>query len=384
MISVCCCAYNSKWETEIFIEGLHRHNPDVEFEVVVTHDDRANDGSVKKFNQLSRKYKNVKIVRHSPEQTIQYFEAALDYYEKKNLLTPYIRNGFRKNLKRYKKDKLVDRTKGFLWQSSGILYNKAVKHSSGDIIIVTPGDFFYLFGLKELEKYVQQHQKNGLFYASPPALRPRITNKPYEYVKKKLEQIRSGEIPYLKAHFNRDYLECPPRLDRTYLPDYFTGNIVSLDRPDFTRLASRFCRTAFSDKNPYSNAEMRRNPHYHGFHLMTRKTYRTIGGFTEEWVHRAYADDKMTYHGKRIDPYVILPPQFSVSVDRPFEIVPCGDPPYASNWKELAHLVDPLFDEHPIPSGEKRTYLYSNLATTKEITRMVLKDLPVTAPPVRF
>jgi hypothetical protein len=39
--------------------------------------------------------------------------------------------------------------------SSGLLYNLAVEASSGDTLIITPGDFLYLFSLKELEEYVK-------------------------------------------------------------------------------------------------------------------------------------------------------------------------------------------------------------------------------------
>lgn len=383
MISICCCTLNSKWETQIFVEGLHCHNPDIEFEIIITHDDRVEDGSAEFLQELSKKYQNVKVLYHSPEETIAYFETALNYYDRRKFFTKEIRKGFRQNFEAYKEGTLVDPTKGFLWQSSGILYNKAVQASSGDILIVTPGDFFYLFSLSKLQKHVYDKQQNGYYYASLPALKAQITNKPLWYIKEKLEQIRSQEIEYHKAHFNRDYLRCPPSLDKMYLPDPFTGSITSLDNSAFIRSSMNLARTAFSDENPWPNPVMRRNPQYHGFHAMTRKTYKAIGGFTEEWVHRAYADDKMTYHGKRIGPGQ-LPPQFSVSVDRPFEIVPCGDPLYPSDWYSLVKGIDPLFDRHPIPSGEKRTYLYDKIVKTKEMTQMVLRDMPVINRPIRF
>jgi hypothetical protein len=168
MISVCCCSTNAKRDTEIFIKALYAHNPDYNFEVIVAHDDRVNDGSGELFKKLQNQYSTLKIVTHTKKQTIEYMETALNYYARKSLFNPDIRKGMRANLAKYKAGEFLNPAGQILWQSSGILYNKAVKEASGDIIIVTPGDFIYLFSLAELEDYVKKQSRGGLFYASLP------------------------------------------------------------------------------------------------------------------------------------------------------------------------------------------------------------------------
>jgi hypothetical protein len=52
---------------------------------------------------------------------------------------------------------------------------------------------------------------------------------------------------------------------------------------------------------------------FHGFHVMTRPTFDLVGGFTEEYYGRSFADDKMTYLGDRTPGATQFPPDFGVA-----------------------------------------------------------------------
>ena len=369
MISVCCCSINSKFEAETFIEVLQVQNEGTEFEVVLTLDDRVEDGAREYLGRLEKKYKNVRIVLHTEQDTINYFTAALDYYDRKQLLTPKTRQGMRRNLEKYKEGTFPpDRTKAFLWQSSGILYNKAVKASRGDIIVVTPGDFLYLFPLRTLEGYVRRKAKRGLFYASLPTIFINVTNQDREWVEKEIHESHrkrpSQNWPrWVNKRLSRSYLRYPAMPGDVVLPDIRNDLAIEFGHPRRDTLLRRFCEQAGQD----TGDGIGRSPAFHGFHVMTREVYRTIGGFTEEWIHRAFADDKMTRLGERLAGYS-LPPRFSVAWCDLGAVDP-GEPglEQGKDWREKALEVDPYFGRHPVPPLSRGIFLHEGVATLREV-----------------
>lgn len=383
MISICCCTMNSKFDTEMFIRTLKYQNPDTEFEVIVTHDDRANDGSAERFKELEKEFPNVKFITHSHQNTLDYFERTLDYYDQRNLFQPHQRDFFRKRFELYKKGELVDNAKGFLWQSSGILYNKAVQASSGDVVIVTPGDFLYLFSLSDIEKYVRERMKNGQFYASPHAIFAKPTNLPIDWLTQHVQDVHNNKHRDPNWRYNseevfRDYLRYSPALDDIYIPDFYANKIIKFTDPNFFNEMHRVC----TDVAKHNGIQFL--PGFHGFHLMTRTTFNTIGGFSEEWFHRAWADDKMTAWGSRIYGHHTMPDHLTVCWTGQYELAEARGPGYPSEWREELPLVDPWYDKHPIPSAYGRTYLYTGLHADWEIGREITKVFSKGTSPVRI
>ena len=94
MISICCASINSKYDTSLFVEALHRHNPNYEFEVIVAHDNRVLDGSVEHFKEMVVKYPNVTVMESGEEVVMNYLDQLFRYYDKNNIFYIIILNEF--------------------------------------------------------------------------------------------------------------------------------------------------------------------------------------------------------------------------------------------------------------------------------------------------
>ena len=383
MLSICCCAINAKWDVEVFVRTLVAMNPNFDFEVIVTHDDRVNDGSSEHFAKLAQEIPQLKIVTHSEQDTVDYFRGCIDHYESSNLFNPSLRQLFRDNLDRYIAGEFVDRDKTFLWQSSGPLYNKAVAASSGDVLLVTPGDFIYLFSLEEIYNFVKQHQRNNFFYASPPAIWARITNLDPEWLDAHIASVYDGTFyregwRWDSLEIFRDYLQYPPKGADLVVPYMKENTKISLNSPDSFPQLAQFCEDS-----------LKHNMHqvisgFHGFHIMTRQTFDLIGGFTEEWFHRAFADDKMTALGVRSRFACGLPIKFSVAWCGQGEISSCQGPCYKEGWQDKLKEIDPWCDTHPLPSSVNPRYLFSDTIPNHYAVDLTNRNFNVLAPPVRI
>lgn len=388
MISICCCALNAKWDVEIFVRALVAQNPDVDFEVVVTLDDRMFDGSLEHLRKLEKEIKQLKIVHHTNDDTIQYLEAVIDYYDKKDLFTPAFRGVLKENLEKYKAGTFLDRKTGFLWLTSGLLYNKAVQASSGELLIVTPGDFMYLFSLKKLIDYVKRNHRDGQFYISPNALFARVTNQNKEWLDGLVDRIYNGEVGrgagregyrWDSIDVFRDYLNYSPDISRYYVPNFKEKRLVSLTDHNFHFEMEKLCNTFITGKNDGMQAIQ----YFHGYHIMSKKTYKTIGGFTEEYYARAFPDDKMTNLGNKIM-WQHTPPEISLAWCGQHEICLGRGPEEWPDWKARLAEVDPLWDQHPIPSINNAHYLHDGAADGGSMAQIVNRTFDRNSPPVRI
>lgn len=341
MISICCCALNAKFEVKNFVEALHLHNPGVEFEVVLTLDDRVQDGSMEFLKDLQQEYPNLVVVSHTYDDTLGYLDRLLAYYDKNDLFSSSFRSCLRSNLEKYKQGQLFDPTKSYLWMTSGVLYNKAVRSSCGDIIIVSPSDYIYLYGLRDLESYVTSRVREGLFYSKPNGLLSVLSNMSQD----ELQELADGPV-VLNRSFGRDLRRSIATSDLSVV-DFSKNRVVSVADPNFLEKMGSLCCRELSRKDPVTLLRA-----YHGQHIMTRQTWKAIGGFTEEFYGRAWPDDKMSALGSAItgsQPY--MPPRFSFSLCSSYHVRSHGIPeelfridPYASNrpldWLNATYLHD--------------------------------------------
>lgn len=390
MISICCCAINSKYEVNTFVRSLARHNKDVEFEVCLAHDDRVGDGSEEYYKELQKEFSFLKIIRHTHEDTVNYLEKLIQYYETNNIFDPLFRHDLLGNINKFKKKELFDTNKQFLWLSSGLLYNKAISISSGDLLVVTPADFVYLFSLKELRGFYDSNQRDGEFYAKFPALWARLTNQDPVWLYKILKEVqeRTSWNGYRWDHVEvfRDYLRTPSKLSEEFFPDFRNNLLINLDDESFPILARNYCIESFV------HGDIQSSPSFHGFHAMSRKTYDSIGGFTEEYPGRAWADDKMTALGAiRMNQLGLCPPlghglpsQFAIAWCGQYEVGPYRGEGYPKGWETIIREKDPLFDKHPTVNGCNLVYLHHGLTSDSSMIPKVINTFKRDFPPVRI
>lgn len=389
MISVCCCAINSRWDVHSFVECLEYHNKGTDFEIVLTHDCRVEDGSTETFNELIKKYPNFKVVRHTKQDTIDYLSWLMVMYEIRQRFNGDFRNHLLSNLRKYAEGTLANETKEFLWLSSGILYNKAIMASKGDIIVVTPADFLYLFRLKDLENHINQNSVKGLFYGGLRAIWARISNAPIDWIKLKTEQgSRRGNTktgPYDAPDVFRDFMRYPSMPNDLHLADCRRNEAINLGNSNFIDRMMSYTLECF--QNP---TDQLTTPNFHGFHAMTRKSYEMLGGFTEEFYGRAYADDKMTRRGDlchrpfRIKPD--LPTWASVAWIGQGEFCP-SRLDYAPNiTMEDLKRKDPYFDQHPSNMGVKHIQLHQGYVDNAYLNNLSKEhhEKFMHEPPTRF
>lgn len=365
MISVCCCAINAKWDVKTFVESICRHNQDTEFEIVLTHDNRVDDGGTEFFKELSEKHPQFRTVEHTNQDTINYLKWCLDVYNFRQRWTSDFREHLRRNLELYERDLFLDKTKSFLWISSGILYNKAIMAAKGDIFVVTPADFLLPFSLGKLEKHVNKTKhRDGRFYSKPGAVWARVSNAPVDFLKEKVSEIHGivssgSELrPGILSEVGRDYLQYPSELSETYVADFNKGELISLDYEGFLGKMKDFILNRRNNPRSLEHSTCT----FHGVHVMTRESWNYLGGFTEEWYGRAFADDKTTRRGHILHtdtPVPLgLPDEYTILWPGQGEYIQSLFPYYPKNHLEVLKSKDPWFDKHPIPGISGTRYLH--------------------------
>lgn len=375
MISVCCCAIDAKWDVHNFVECLQHQNKGLDFEIVLTQDCRVDDGSSGVFEELQKKYQNFRVVKHTEEDTIQYLYWLMELYETRQRWTGDFRNYLRLRTELYARGLLCDPKERFLWLSSGILYNKAVQAARGDIVVVTPADFLYLFSLRELEEYVQARTVNGYFYSKPGAIWARISNSPKDWLLEQVDIIHKNNTnPNKTKHLTgenifRDFLQYPSMPEDTYIADFRHNQLISMADPEVIDKMRIFARECFA--NPQDQLT---GPSFHGVHVMTKKSWEYLGGFTEEFYGRAYADDKMTRRGdllhRKFGCSLALPYEFSIAWIGNGEYSPTRLTYYPAYHDRLRKARDPFWDTHPVPSGGHNTHLHEGFPDRDYINNM--------------
>lgn len=385
MISVCCCGINSKYDIEMFIRALERHNNPEDFEVCVTVDNRVSDGTVDKLTELQIEFDNVVVDQWSNQDMVEHLRKMLTYYDDRGIFHEQIRKGLWDNWKKYEAGELFDPTRTFLWLSSGVLYNRAVNMSQGDTLVITPGDFLYLFALKDLDEYIHTHNRGGRFYASPNAIWARLTNQEPDWLLNHVTDVHSG-IGYREGfrwdtiQLFRDYLRASSDLADYFIPDFKRNLLISLDSDQFMDQMRIYTEDAMQEPG------VQTLPGFHGFHAMTRQTFDAIGGFTEEWYGRAFADDKMTFLGGATQPSGrVLPSRFAVAWCGQHEVLPGVGQGYQDGWQDqLKEQQGKWLDKHPVPPFGQPYYLHQDVIDNSRMMQMVNTAFRKDRPPVRF
>lgn len=391
MISVCCCAINAKWDVQNFVECIIEQNKNVDFEIVLTHDNRVNDGARELYTELGATYPQFRCIEHSLQDTIDWLDWLMEEYEWRQRWDGNFRQWLNIQVKKYKRGELVNPTKEFLWISSGILYNKAIMEAKGDLLLVTPADFLLLFGLKDLEGYCRPLIQDGYLYTKPNAIWARISNSPKNWLEEEINRVCDNEnLERLTERWRgenifRDYLRYPTKPKDLYLADFRNRNMISMTDPDFLLKAEVYCKQCFENMN-----DQKIGPPFHGVHVMTKKSWEKIGGFTEEYYGRAFADDKMTrkgiLHGTSF-PGVeqALPSRFSIAWVGQGEYLPSRLSYYEGvNTLDLLSKVDPYWEDHPIPGMSGTVYLHDRYPSklAQELNRQL--SVFVYEDPIRF
>jgi hypothetical protein len=308
MISICTTTINSKYETEIFIKALYAHNPDCDFEVCLVCDNRVNDNALKYLKKLQKEYKTLKIISSTKEDSIDYLSELINYYTVKNIFPQQFIQHLRNNLGKYKEGKFCIEDRNFLWLSTGWLFNRAARQASGDILIFTPADFVYLFKLSDAERKIKNNSKNGIAYMKPNGWKRIISNSPPNVINEFMKEVKFRSLDYNQAfNYSKILRNCcywPGSLEKTSIVDHLNEKIIWLnDKKFFTKISNCL----------YKDPRLVRC--HHGSHFITRKAFNLIGGFTEEFYGRAFAEDKMTKMGTSLCGSKgltrELPPEFS-------------------------------------------------------------------------
>jgi hypothetical protein len=383
MISVCVCSLNARWDTEIFVRALQAHNNSSDFEVCIAHDNRVEDGSTEAFKKLQEEFGNVKVITNTHKDIVEWLWKLDEHYENRNLFGSQFRKDMRKHIELFEKKELFDHNRAFLWASSGMLYNKAVSISSGDNIIITPGDFIYMFSLRDLDNFMNQHNQGGRFYSSPNASWARTSNFDEDWLREHTNTIHTGKwhregFRWDTNEVARDFFRCPTTLEENFICDFYNNKLIRFSDSTFVNDCKQFL-DSYEQKGG-----MQYLPGFHGFHAMTRKTYHDIGGFTEEWIGRAFADDKMTSLGNRQPGARSLPTRFSVAWCGQYELVPYTGPCYPENWKEILLEKNPRMTTMHLSTHMKPRYIHEHLVTHEQMDNMIKKFLNRAGPPVRL
>jgi hypothetical protein len=336
MISFCTLSCNAKNELTTFIQALVRYNPGVDFEICVAHDDRVDDGSGETIQILQEQYPQLKVVRNSKADSVEYLRTLLHYYDCHNNFPVDFREQLWSNLMAYRWGDLCKPEESYLWIALGYLFNKAASIATGDILMFAPADYIWPIDLVALEQYViQNRDRNGLFYGKFGGCYSSISNEPPELLKN------------VRLERTRNYLYYPCRLEDHYL--YEEGEVYQLGTDEYPQQFINICKGL---KGTDLFADM-----HHGTHIMTRKVWEVVGGFTEEFYGRAWPDDKMNAHAMKVfwTDASTMPIEFSFSFIGMAEWQTSLD----GTQPEDMPVTDLWFGKHPIQGRNYyQTYLH--------------------------
>lgn len=340
MISICVPALASHVDVSLFIQFLEEHNDPEVFEIILVNDKRFGNRKLDKaYDMLQQLYDNITIIDHTMEDSIFWLEQLIDHYYNNEILPDDTLDYLSNKLGLYKKGQLFEVHKKFLWLSSSRLYNLAAKHATGDILLFSPADFLYMFSLSELNDYVNTHSVDGMFYSKPHAAWCEVSDDETHTLKPRFSE---GIKQFVRIYEEPSLMQ----LRDTYFMDRKSNTPVSLDTPN---IFDRF-KELLSPGQDYCPVSYG----FHGFHVMTRKSYDTIGGFTEVAYGRAIGDNAMTHLGlshmthnlpnhmciawvHQSDPIVshaIYLHDGKESIARELEgIINLNDPPIQFNWR---------------------------------------------------
>lgn len=289
MISICTTSINGKNEMRTFVEALVQHNPDVEFEICATLDNRVNDGSPEVFAALARKHPQFRYVEVTEDDVLHYLSRLVKWYATNGIFPQPFREHLLDRFHEFDAHGLPSSNEDYLWLALGFFYNQAIDMARGDILVVIPSDYIWTASLRMLESYVINYRQDGIFYGKLDGLRCPVSNEPKAVLE---HAVNHMALPHPDG-ICRQYLRCPSALEDHYLVDFWNKKVTSLAEPNYRDVFIDLCRQLQSDGTWY-------NKMHHGTHVMTRKMMDVIGGFTEEFYGRAWPDDKMNAHAMRL------------------------------------------------------------------------------------
>lgn len=368
------------------LEYLHQHNNPEDFEVCYTWDSRLEDGSREVLEELKTRYLNFKVTEFGKQDATNYFDSCLSYYDSRNIFPSSFRSNLRETLELYKGGEYPEVSNSFLWVSLGPLYNRAIQISSGDILVVAPVDMIHLFTVKDIYSEVitnKEYCKTGRFYKKPNALFTRITNLPKEVIEFRMAQVQQGQVASYRWDHPDLFLSLfhtPSDLKDVYLPHFAGNRSTSLDDPNFPNEARSYCKDVINLRP----TETQWLQQFHGFHIMSKKFYDKVGGFTEEYYYRALPDDKMTYHGRAFNSCE-MPAHMSTGWVGHFAYEP-DRLSYPPNHVETYRAKEPYADVFLSRQGSSKGYaLHSRSYTDSYVHQTLLPQFfSTTKPPVRL
>lgn len=388
-LSICTCAINAAHEIDRLVRFLNTHNDPSSFEVSLVLDDRTDDGSPDVVKKLADQYPNFKYVTHTKADTEAYLDACVAHYERNNIFTKSLVDGIKDNIVKFKQGTLFDPTRTFLWISSGVLYNRAVGMSTGDVLYITPVDFLPLFPLNALRKfYAKETPASSVLphpeqiYIKPNAIFARVTNMDPIWLESEVKKIH-GDPNKARPNYRWDsveplidYFRYPSELGDFNLPDFQNNRLINLTDKQFYVKVKTFCENSMVHG-------VQVTPNFHGVHIMHRKLFRKIGGFSEEFYGRAFADDKMTHLGMSHGFQICAPAEISFAWLYNGELAPSRGPGYPSGWQEELKKKDKYWGKHPVQPFNP-VYLHEPYANNSTMNLFVNGAMNRHTKPVRL
>jgi hypothetical protein len=158
------------------------------------------------------------------------------------------------------------------------------------------------------------------------------------------------------AFAQRDYLRYPSGPEDMYLMDFRHEELINLADPNYLSKMERYTNECFRHQQ-----DQQVSPTFHGVHVISRRAYSLLGGFSELYSGRSFADDHMTKRGtllaRKIAASETLPPKFSIAWTGQGEYLPHRFT-YQSleEHKKLLREFDSF--DHPIPGATGWVYIH--------------------------
>jgi len=197
-----------------------------------------------------------------------------------------------------------------------------------------------------------------------------------DYIKKQLE--KKPEDMSIKRFIREGYF-APTHISNYHFIDLVNDRFTSLADPKFFEMAEGWVNWAHANSNKVTSTRI-----FHGYHMMSRKFWEDIGGFTEEFYGRAFADDKMGALGEHqnvLHCYRSSPPWMTIAWTGDHKVEASYLDDHVPNWKQILLKKDPKAFSHP--EGHSHYHLHRGFPDEKYASK-IQELFNRTTPPVRF
>jgi len=145
MLSICTSIYRETDSLEVFVRTVFGNaSTPSEIEIIVANDETS-PATADLLSRLALEFPNLRSFSRTKTQRIKFLRNRVEFYKRENIFSPEELTNMDERINQYESGELET-----LWFPPGVLYNKAAKMASGDVLLLVPADYICFGDLSKI------------------------------------------------------------------------------------------------------------------------------------------------------------------------------------------------------------------------------------------